>query len=163
MPPKTPEGRQKALQNLVQYRPAKREHHGAHAVRWSDEPVQRKREEILRLLEGDVGAVLKPADQTTVGLLAVALRQVELLNRHLEEKGPILPSGQVRPALEMLAKLLKVALDYAGQLGMTPVSRARLGLDVARTADIAQLLATPAGEADGTPDPEEGGRDARRT
>lgn len=42
--------------------------------------------------------------------------------------------------VEVEARLRREALDYAESLGMTPRSRARLGLDMARTADLANAM-----------------------
>lgn len=142
--PKTEEGKARALANLVQNRKpgSTKEQHGAHSVRLGDPIVQKKREEITALLEGDLGALLKPADQTTVWLLAANLRQQELLIKHLEKQGPITKAGTVRPALEMLVKLQRVALDYCNALGMTPASRNRMGLKATQGTDLAALFAS---------------------
>lgn len=72
------------------------------------------------------------ADTVIVGLLAQTLARLEALNVHLQLKGPLDEKGNVRPAEEMALRLRREAAKYADQLGMTPLSRARLGLDLAR-------------------------------
>lgn len=50
-------------------------------------------------------------------------------------------TGNVRPVVELEGRLRREAADYLDALGMTPRSRAKLGLDVARGFDLAQALA----------------------
>lgn len=49
-------------------------------------------------------------------------------------------TGNPRPVLDVEARLRREALDYAEALGMTPRSRARLGLDLVRTVDMATAM-----------------------
>ena len=42
---------------------------------------------------------------------------------------------------ELMVKLLKEARGYCETLGLTPASRAKLGVDVARTFDLAAAFA----------------------
>jgi hypothetical protein len=44
----------------------------------------------------------------------------------------------VRPAVELEGRLRREVADYLDAMGMSPRSRARLGLDVGRGFDLAQ-------------------------
>lgn len=123
--PRTEHGRRMALANLRQFRDPK---HGAHAVRGTDGEVVRSREEITAMVVAEIGDRLRPADRTTVSLLAIAIRRIGLLENWLDSKGMVEKDGQVKPAMGVLVQLLKVAREYAGDLGMSPQGRAKMGL-----------------------------------
>jgi hypothetical protein len=142
--PKTPEGQARSLANLVQYRDKMpREYHGVHQVALLQPQTRQLADQINAILSGDAGAYIRPADQVTVGLLAVALRRIKQAEEYLDKVGGLTnKQGQVRPVAELLVKLLKEARELCNTLGLTPQARARLGLNVARTStDLAQLLA----------------------
>ena len=47
-------------------------------------------------------------------------------------------SGAARPALDIERRLRREAAEYLDALGMTPRSRARLGVDLTQARDLAQ-------------------------
>lgn len=77
------------------------------------------------------------ADQLAVSLLAECMCRIESVRSYLSRRGIEDRKGRLRPAVEVEAKLRREALDFAEALGLTPRSRSRLGLDLARTADLA--------------------------
>jgi P27 family predicted phage terminase small subunit len=84
--------------------------------------------------EGD--GSLPPADVVAIELAARCLKRYRHIAAYLDLHGRIADSGKVRPgaAYEVQAEnQLHQALDA---LGMTPTSRARLGLNIARAADF---------------------------
>ena len=106
----------------------------------------------------EVAPIASPADDATIDLLAMVLAQVEratlvlgaIQARELER---VQSGGNLDPAdrddLRRLASDARswtnTALRYFEALGLTPLSRAKLGLDVARTEDtLAQLAAAGA-------------------
>ena len=51
--------------------------------------------------------------------------------------------GIPRPAVEFERRLRAEARDHAAELGLTPRSRAALGLDLARSIDLATAMSEP--------------------
>lgn len=86
------------------------------------------------------------ADQVAVSLLAECLCRLDSVRDYLSRRGIEDRKGRLRPAVEVEAKLRREALDFAEALGLTPRSRVRLGLDLARGADLASQWAA---EGDG--------------
>lgn len=89
-----------------------------------------------------------------VHLLARCLVRLERLEEFHATYGAFdLKSKAPRPSLELERRLRAEALDYARELGMTPRSRAALGLDLRRGMDLARAAAedweAEAGEDDG--------------
>ena len=109
----------------------------------------------------DQGGELPAADAGIVTLLAQALCRLEDVTGYIEETGWLdQKTGEPRTAvLEIERRLQSMAAGLMDKLGMTPASRARLGLDLARTIDAAKVMSEP--------DPEkrrlmiEGGQDGR--
>lgn len=89
------------------------------------------------LRDGD--GSLPAADALAVRLLAEVLIRLDRVRSHVGDFGLLdQESGEVRPVVELEAKLRREAFDYAEALGLTPRSRSRLGLDLARTATSAE-------------------------
>jgi hypothetical protein len=94
------------------------------------------------ILEGETASFIRPADQIMVGLLAVVLRRIKQCEQYLDKTGSLTnKKGELRPVAELMVKLLKEARGYCETLGLTPASRAKLGVDVARTFDLAAAFA----------------------
>lgn len=115
--------------------------HGAYAavVR---ERLEAKSREVYEALAADAplrgpDGELPAADAVAVRLLAEALCRLDDVSAHLRDRGLTDEDGAVRPAVELESRLRREAADHADALGMTPRSRARLGLDVARGFDLA--------------------------
>lgn len=47
------------------------------------------------------------------------------------------------PAADLAGRMRREASDYLDALGVTPKSRAKLGLDLARTTDLATAMSEP--------------------
>jgi Phage terminase, small subunit len=93
--------------------------------------------EDLPLRDGDGG--VPRADTVALRLLAECLVRVDDVSAHLRNFGMFdQETGEPRPALELERRLRQEALDQAESLGLTPRSRARLGLDLQRGVDLAQ-------------------------
>jgi hypothetical protein len=87
------------------------------------------------------------ADDALVALLATCLCRLEDVAANVRDYGLLdQATGAVRPVVELEARLRKEAADYLDQLGCSPRSRARLGLDVARTVDLATAMSEPDAE-----------------
>ena len=85
---------------------------------------------------------LPAADSLPVRLLAECLCRLDSVADDLRDHGwRDRESGDPRAAVELERRLRSEALDLAESLGMTPRSRARLGLDLARTEDAVQAAA----------------------
>jgi hypothetical protein len=91
---------------------------------------------------------LPAADAATVRLLADCLARIDSVSDFLREKGLFAPGGKLRPAVEVESRLRREAADHADALGLSPRSRAKLGLDVLKAGDLAQRWAAE-GDADG--------------
>lgn len=72
------------------------------------------------------------ADEISIRLLALALAQVEGASTWLAEHGLVDEHGNARSLLRHLGTMMNTAARIADRLGMTPTSRAQLGLDLTR-------------------------------
>lgn len=115
--------------------------HGAYSVRTTDPATGALVGHLRDVLSGEPDAILREADVPVLESAAVLIRQRHRLAEWLEQNGVVDESGKVRPAVEALIKVTRALLEHSNSLGMTPTARARLGLDVARTADIASEFA----------------------
>jgi hypothetical protein len=88
-------------------------------------------EEIRRDL-ADLVPVATEADLPAVTLLAWQLARIEAANSYLDEVGITDGKGKPRPVLNVLSTWENSAARLCDQLGLTPTSRARLGVDLAR-------------------------------
>ena len=86
--------------------------------------------------EGD--GSLPAADGPAIRMAAEALVRLDRIGEFVERRGWEDESGNPRPVLEYEARLRGHALDLLKELGMTPASRAKLGVDLARTAGAAE-------------------------
>ncbi len=145
MPPKTDAGRLRALANLRQNR-ASRTASAAFAVVPGD-AIEAKRKEVEAFFQGEVSGWLRPSDAVTVGLLARvlvrldAIDRTEAVDRWLQgQTATTKPSIRVPGFMQVYLKLLERAHKLAESLGLSPVSRNRLGIDAGRGLDLATLL-----------------------
>jgi Phage terminase, small subunit len=136
--------------------------HGAYTQLAADRVSERERA-IIAALSSDAplrdGADELPAhDGAIVTLLAQCLCRLEDVSANLRDFGLFVQRGKrkghVRPAVELEAKLRREAAGYLDSLGMTPKARAALGVDLARTVDLATAMSEP--------DPERRGELMRR-
>lgn len=148
-----PVKRQRQLANLNRGGPApepgnqRARKHGAYAT-----VVQARLDEKIREvfdaiaedapLRADDGG-LPAADAVVVRLLAAALCRVADVEGYLADFGwRDVDTGEPRTGiLDLEARLRREARDHADALGMTPRSRAALGLDVAHGLDLARQWA----------------------
>jgi hypothetical protein len=83
-------------------------------------------------------------DSAAVALLADCLCRLEMLRTDIATHGVLVErgkrKGQVRPAVDLEAKLRREATSMLNELGMTPKARAALGVDVKRAESIADEL-----------------------
>ncbi len=83
-------------------------------------------------------------DSPLLRLLAMTLCRLEDVEQHIALYGGFDPkTREARGVLEVEAHLRREAADYLDRLGMSPRSRARLGVDLARTADLATAMSEP--------------------
>jgi len=81
------------------------------------------------------------SDEPTVRLLAITLAQVEAATLYVAETGIVDSKGTPAPILRHMGTMLNTAARLCDRLGLTPTSRASLGLDLVRTEDaLAQHL-----------------------
>lgn len=93
----------------------------------------------------DASGELPAADHAQVRLLAECLCRLEDVSANLRDFGLFdQKTGAARPALEVERRLRQEAAGYLDAMGLTPRSRARLGLDVQRGLDLAQAMAEDA-------------------
>jgi hypothetical protein len=81
------------------------------------------------------------SDEPTIRLLALSLAQIEAATLYVAERGLVDRKGRPQPILRHLSTVTNTAARLCDRLGLTPTSRAQLGLDLARTEDtLAQHL-----------------------
>lgn len=148
-PALTPEGRAAQLANLVPIGPPpvgnqRALKHGGAARIARDRLAARAADifdalaESAPLRDGVDG--LPVHDRAVVALLAECLCRLENVSSWLNENGLIDGKGNVRPAAELERRLRTEAAGYMRDLGMTPLARARLGLDLQRTLTAGERL-----------------------
>lgn len=146
--PRTPEGIARVTATIQRVnaerrnvRRAPHEAHGVHAIARAQPATVALAAEILAILQGDGLGHIRPADRVTAELLAVCLRRIYQAESYLDRFGLTGGRGEVRPVAGLLVQLLREARGYTEALGMTPLARARLGLDQGRAFDLAAALA----------------------
>jgi hypothetical protein len=149
MPPRTERGRQIARANLRNAPAAPRGNqrarvHGAYAA-IAAERLEAKTHAIFDALAADapvraVDGGLPREDSVVVRLLADALCRLDGIGEFLTRRGWQDDDGQPRAVLDVEARLRGQALNLAVELGMTPRSRAALGLDLVRAASAGDRL-----------------------
>jgi hypothetical protein len=143
---KDPAKRSKQLANLKPPPPAppgnrRRVTHGARA---QPEPrrqaaLERQISDALPVRAADGGPPVH--DLVTVRLLAITLCRLESCAAYVSKHGQFFQGGRVRPATELEDKLIVRAANLLDRLGMSPTSRAKLGLDLAQgQLSLAQLM-----------------------
>lgn len=110
--------------------------HGAYA-RVTAPRLDVKTRQIVDALSADApvraaDGSLPAADAAAARLLAETLCRLETIGDYLERRGWEGEDGRPRPVLEYEARLRSQALDLMKEFGMTPASRMKLGLDLAR-------------------------------
>jgi hypothetical protein len=98
----------------------------------------------LRAADGD----LPMHDRQVVELLASALARLDSVQGWLDTRPPLDEKGRPWPAEDVAARLRREASSYLDALGMTPTSRARLGLDLTRARDLATEMSLLADRED---------------
>lgn len=81
------------------------------------------------------------SDEPALTLLAWQLARIEAANTYLAEHGLLDGKGRPRPVLKVLSTSENSAARLMDALGLTPTSRARLGVDLAKTGDLVAELA----------------------
>lgn len=148
---KDPEKRKRQMANLdPQARAAKKGNrlgvtHGAFAKVIESRVEDRVKVVIAALAEdaplraADGG--LPVEDLAIVRLLAECLCRTEDVSGYLRDHGILDPkTKELRRAVDREGTLRAEAASYLDALGMTPRARARLGLDLARTVDLATAM-----------------------
>lgn len=146
---KDPKKRAVQLSNLRSVPPApagnrRAESHGAYAQIARAE-LEGKVAEVYDALTGDApvregDGTLPAADGPAVRMLAEALCRIDRIAEYLERRGWEDRAGKPRPVLDYEARLRAHSLDLLKELGMTPASRAKLGLDLVRSMDLANAM-----------------------
>ncbi len=112
--------------------------HGGFAAIARERLEEREREvyealsEDLPLREPDGSA--PRADAVVVSMFATVLCRLDDVADYHRRRGIETAKGHLRNSVEIEGRLRREALDFAESLGLTPRSRVRLGLDLARGA-----------------------------
>jgi hypothetical protein len=80
-------------------------------------------------------------DTLIVRQLAESLVRLQRITTHLVARGIERDDGSLRPAVELELRVRGHVLDLCRELGMTPKSRAALGVDLVRVASAGDRLA----------------------
>lgn len=88
------------------------------------------------------GYLLEASFRPALWSWARAEARIQLVTEWLADVGgDIAPNGEVRPSAEYLRRWEAQALKHREQLGLTPLSRARMGRDVAAgSVDMARIM-----------------------
>jgi hypothetical protein len=79
-------------------------------------------------------------DRAMVNLAAIALARLESVTAYIEEHGPLTRGGRMREASRYEMELSTRAANLLDRLGMSPVSRAKLGVDLVKARDLAKEM-----------------------
>jgi hypothetical protein len=118
--------------------------HGGYA-RVGVERLEAKAAEVFRALSEDAplrgpDGGLPAADAAAVTLLARCLVRLESVGEYLDRRGWEDEDGEPRAAVELERRLRQEAADHLDSLGMSPRSRAKLGLDLQRGFDLSTAM-----------------------
>ena len=117
--------------------------HGASAT-VAENVREAKAQAVFGALAADVpvkdDGALPATDGVAVRLLADTLCRLDSIGAYLAARGWQDDEGKPRPVLDYEAKLRAHALDLCESLGMTPRSRAKLGLDLRKLQTPAEAL-----------------------
>ena len=130
-----------ALEKSASPRRKRHEQHGASA----DLALAPRAEELADSLR-DLVPASSASDEPTIRLLGLVLAHIERANLYLDERGILDRRGSPRAVLKVLSAWENTAARLLRDLGMTPASRAHLGLELVRTeaavksgADLSRL------------------------
>ncbi len=93
----------------------------------------------VRDAEGDLPAY----DVAAVELIALRLAKIRYGHAWVDEHGWFDAEGELRPIVSSLAQWERQLTEQLDRMGMTAAGRARLGLDLARTTDLATAMSEP--------------------
>lgn len=82
-------------------------------------------------------------DREAVRQLARCLCRLDDVGAWLDKYGPLDRRGKERSAARAERRLRGEAARWLDKLGMTPTARAKLGLDLAKAADLATAMSEP--------------------
>lgn len=120
--------------------------HGAHAavdpVRLADR-VQNVYDRLAQAVPVREHGQLPAADRGVVVMLATVECRLEDVGIFLDREGSLDRKGKPRSAAGHERRLQSHALRLMRELGLTPQSRAKLGVNLARTVDLAQAMSHP--------------------
>jgi hypothetical protein len=105
---------------------------------WTSVRVLAPRAEELRNEITELVPVHGPADEPAVRLLSWQLARIERANAWLDEHGLLDAEGSPQPVLKVLSTWENSAARLMDQLGLSPTSRAWLGVDLSRGAVLAE-------------------------
>lgn len=132
--------------------------HGGYA-RVAAERLDEKAREVFDALAADAPMQdtggLPAADAALVRLAAEVLCRLDDVGANVRDFGLFdQETGAIRPVVELESRLRREAADHLDALGMSPRSRARLGVDVARAQhfDLARHWADEDGDEGGGAD-----------
>lgn len=124
----------------------RRRTHGAYAT-VASERLEAKTGQVMAAIAADAplrdqDGGLPAADGALVRLAAETLCRLDSVGDYLARRGIETDQGELRASvLEIEGRLRREAADHLDALGMSPRSRARLGLDVARASAVDPLTA----------------------
>ncbi len=84
-----------------------------------------------------------PYDRMMLRQLAEALCRLEDVSRWIDEHGFTDRKGRVRSVLKWEGSIRRQVVELLDRLGMSPASRARIGVDLARQVDLADAMSEP--------------------
>jgi len=122
--------------------------HGGYAAIARD-ALERKQREVFDALALDAplrghDGDLPRHDGAIIALLAACMIRLESIATYLRDHGLIDDrTGQPRAVLEVEGRIRREAADLLDALGMTPRSRAKLGVDIARSVDLSTAMSEP--------------------
>jgi len=83
---------------------------------------------------------IQPVDKVLVDSYARNTAYLFIIDRYIMAKGIVDKDGKVEPVLKLRWTINNTVRREAETLGITPLARAKLNLDTARTVDIASML-----------------------
>jgi hypothetical protein len=121
--------------------------HGGYAAVTAEE----RDEELRRIREAlaEDRPLKHRADDALLDLLADSLVQLRRVRRDIADHGWKDPkTGEPRPVVGLARSLRREAAGYLAEMGMSPASRVRLGVDLARGLDLPSALSAAREERD---------------
>ncbi len=115
--------------------------HGAYSEAITAPLVEAKKKELQAIIEEAKVPFILSIDTFLITGLARSLVRLERFDAYLEEHGDVISKTKMNPVIKVYFTALETARRHCESLGLSPSTRARLGVDMAKHRDLVEKMA----------------------